>query len=40
MDMNKPKCSGCSSELIWDDQLNEWACVWCGYVEEYYYGDD
>lgn len=36
--MNKVQlnCSGCDFKLIWDDKVKAYACINCGYVEEYY----
>lgn len=32
-----PFCSGCNEPLVYDSIVGEWACVNCGYTDEYYF---
>ena len=31
-------CSGCDAVAIFDKEVDEWACVNCGYIGEIYEG--
>ena len=30
-------CSGCDGEVVWDDEVKEYACINCGYIDHEWY---